>query len=242
VTVWNGNAQYNGVGGLSGYGRQNHRVAPSLPGSSGLRTIVQQINDVGTSLEVNSVSILIRDSLFNRIKAIPFFASVARFGRSRMRVIQGEHIPYLGCYLVKERLTPDGDSNHAEPRFVHTMTLGFSYVIQNNDDDRVENFLDRAYWEIMNYLRRQDWHTFAVGVGIESITGGDRRHEYGNVTRDNETPIAEMRLELTMVYRSLWPPIVEDDLETIHVTTRYPWDEDPNKRIPVIVEYDLPQN
>lgn len=194
--------------------------------------------------DVNSYSILIRDGLLARVQALPFFATVAKFGHSKAKIIQAEHIPYFGCYLIEENLSPDGDANAAEPRFLHRLNLGFSYIIQNIDPDEAEDTLDAGHWAVMNLLTQPDWHTFRDGnavvlAQIEAVTGGHRSHEFGSIgSSQNETPIAEMRMELTYTFRTGFPPVIPDILEHVHVETVYPWPKDPNRQS-VISEIDI---
>lgn len=185
----------------------------------------------------HSYAIVIRDGLLDRIKALPAFSHVARFSRSKMRTVQNEHIPYLACYLLEEQLSPDGDYNDAEPRFFHSLRLGFDYVIQNNDPDSAENNLDAGYWAIMNLLTRWDWHLID-GVDFEGITRGSRRHEYGAAGNSNETPTAELRMDWTLAFRTYWPPVIPDTLEHVHMKTVYPWPDDGSRQT-VTTEIDI---
>src|SRR5262245_36026123 len=187
---------------------------------------------------VNSYSILIRNGLLARAKIVPPFNTCARYGRSIAKVIKPEHVLYLGIYFVKESMDSDGDSNHAEPRFLHKLRLGFSYLIQNNDPDEAEDIIDAGHWSLMKLLHDPAWHTFPNGVRIESVNSGERTHHYGNISGNgpNETPVAEMRMELEFRYRSYFEPIITDVFETMHVKSSYPWPEDPARQ-PVISEW-----
>jgi len=194
--------------------------------------------------DIHSYSLIIKEGIFARIKQLPIFESVKRFASSPMRQIQPEHIPYLGCYLSDEQMLPDGDPNAAEPRFIHNVKVSFSVVIQNNIPDAAEENLDAAHWAIMNYLTRQDWHRFPMPkpfppVEIEGIAKGSRQHIFGNATKDNETPYAELRMDLTVKHRTSFRPVITDDLDSIHVLVAYPWPYDPNAEEPFLVVYDL---
>jgi len=48
-----------------------------------------------------------------------------------------------------------------------------------------------------------------------------------------------LQMDLTIVHRTEFPPIVKDDLNRIHVTVAYPWPYDPNLEEPFTVENDL---
>jgi hypothetical protein len=173
-------------------------------------------------VNVNSYSHLIRLSLLERMKLVPPFDTVAAYGRSKARIIQAEHIPFLGVYFLGDTLSSDGDANHAEPRFDVELKLGFSYIVQNNDPELAEDFLDAAYWSFMTMLHDPEWHRFPDGIRIESVTGGIRQPtNYGNIGNNpNETPIAELPMEMTYFYRIYFEPIPTDLFESIHVISQ----------------------
>jgi hypothetical protein len=119
------------------------------------------------AVNVNSYSYLIQLGWMSRIKMIPPFNTAAKFGLSTARITQAEHIPYVGVFFVSDKFAPDGDPNHAEPRFVHSLDLGFSYIVQNNDPEQAQELLD-ARWSMMKLLHDPAC-TFSFG-------GAGRRH------------------------------------------------------------------
>ena len=196
----------------------------------------------------NSYTLVIRDGALERVSALPFFDTFKKFNRSPQMPIQSQNIPYVGLYIVDENFDPDGDPNAAEVKFIHKARLGFSVLILNNSPDDTETKLDEAYWAIMNGLLKDPTFINFTQSGlpdktaIEGVVKGFRRNIYGNVGKDNELPIAEMRLELTFTYRTNWPPNVTDNLDSIHVTTGFPLGgtaEDRAKVQQVVAEYDL---
>src|SRR5262249_8506749 len=118
-------------------------------------------------------------------------------------------------------------------RFIHTLRIGFSVVILNNDPDISEQKMDESFWAIMNRLwpdqyimNMIDTRIYPGGqyaspdnVRIEGIVRGSRRHMWGNNSLSNEMPLAEMQYEVSALYRTTWPPIITDDLWNIHVET-----------------------
>ena len=198
--------------------------------------------------DVHSYSFIIRDGLLQRIKAIPTFQTIKRFATTKALRIQPEHLPFFGCYIMDEQLRPDGDADAGEPRFVCEVKLGFSVMLANTDDAVAENNLDTAYWTLMNLLTYQGWHKFPMPapfppVEIEGVQRGVRTHHFGNVGINNETPVAELRLDLTFRHRVMFEPIVPDLLERINVTVAFPWPYEPGSQDPPFtVEYDLLQD
>ena len=104
------------------------------------------------ALNLNSYSYLLRLGILERVKLIPPFNGCAKFASTPARPIQAEHLPYFGSYFLKDELSGDGDENHAEPRFVNNLHVGYSYIIQNNQDEEAAEKLDFAYWSFMKML------------------------------------------------------------------------------------------
>jgi hypothetical protein len=198
--------------------------------------------------DLHSYSFIIRDGWLQRIKVLPTFQSVKRWATTTANRVQQEQLPFFGCYIMDEQLRPDGDPNAGEPRFVNELKLGFSIIIQNSNDEKAEETLDTAYQMLMGLLTYQGWHKFPMpppweSVEIEGISRGSRTFKYGNTGNNQETPIAELRFDLTFRHRTFFPPVVIDPLERIHVTVAYPWPYDPGAiDPPFTVEYDLLQD
>ena len=101
--------------------------------------------------------------------------------------MQHQLLPYLGVYIIDETMLPDGDANAGHIRFSHTLRIGFSVMIANNDQVAAEQQIDAACWRIMNrlwpdqhimnLLHEQQLPTTRI---IESITRGSRRHVFGS--------------------------------------------------------------
>jgi hypothetical protein len=128
-------------------------------------------------------------------------------------------LPYLGVYLMDETMGPDGDANTGDIRFSHTLRIGFSVAIANNNQDDAHRMLDQAFAKIMNRLWRDPyvmnvWKTYnpwnktenAGNVEIESIVRGQRKHNFGLAGGSNETPFAELQYTVSCFYRTMWDP------------------------------------
>lgn len=170
----------------------------------------------------NSFSILIRDAMLARLQALPYFMPFALFGRAHGLQVLPENIPYLGCYFLGEVLGPDGDPDHGEPRFIHNLSMGFSVIIQNNNIETAEDNLDQAHWVIMNAIMTDPSLRTSNQFLIEGYNRVTRSHHYGTVAGDNMMPVAELRMELGLSYRSYWPPVVPDWLQLVHLETAFP--------------------
>jgi hypothetical protein len=174
--------------------------------------------------DTQSYSLVIRDALFDAVSSDPFFADYTS-RKNKMLRVQSELLPYLGVYIIDETMLPDGDANAGDVRFSHTLRVGFSVMIANNDQVIGEQMVDAAFWRVMNVLW-PDQHIMNVLVSslpdntiIESITRGTRRPVYGATNLANETPIVEMQYDVSVFYRTGWPPIITDELLEIDVST-----------------------
>jgi hypothetical protein len=174
--------------------------------------------------DTQSYALVIRDAFFDAVTPDPFFADYT-CRKTKMLAVQSQLLPYLGVYTLDETMVPDGDANAGEVRFSHTLRIGFSAMVANNDQVVAEQIADAAIWRVMQIL----WpnaHIMNVLVSslpdntiIESITRGARRPVYGATNLANETPIIEMQYDVSVFYRTSWPPIITDDLNEIDVST-----------------------
>jgi hypothetical protein len=190
----------------------------------------------GAVSPTNSYALVIRDGALARCKALPYFSNFRRFGSSKLVQVQPQHLPNLSIFFLREVGTPWGDANAGEPRFVHEVVLGFSVMLAQNNPDVLENQLDAAFWAVMNGLLGDA--SFRL-MGIEGFSRFQRSHEFGLMGSENETPFGELRLELALALRSDWPPVVVDDLLTIHLTTAYPSPTEAATTQQVVAEYDI---
>ena len=172
--------------------------------------------------ETRSSAFDIRDAFFNAV--VPGFPNYTT-RKTKMLPVQPGLIPYLGVYLIDETMTPDGDANAGMIRFSHAARIGFSVIIANNDQNAAEQTIDAAYWKILQLLYC-DLHVMNIlhnnnpeNVGIEGITRGVRRHNFGNAGGRNETPFVELQYDVSAYFRSEWYPDVTDTLDEIDITT-----------------------
>lgn len=171
--------------------------------------------------DTQSYSAIIRDALYAKAVTLPFFAGFTS-RRCRQLQIQREFIPYLGVYIMDETMGPDGDINCSFIRFRHSLRIGFSVIIVNNDQVASELKIDEAFWALMNGLWRDPkltnyWlSSMPDNVRIEGVERGMRRHDFG-FAGTNETPFAELQYDASIIYRAEYGPIITDDLLRMHV-------------------------
>lgn len=181
--------------------------------------------------DTQSYGLVIRDIFYDAVAGDTFFASYT-CRKNKMQSVQHQLLPYLGVYIMDETMLPDGDANAGMIRFSHTLRIGFSVMIAINDQVLAEQQIDAAWWRIMHRLWPDqyimnlfDTMNPNTGLGnpdnttIESITRGVRRHVFGSTALNNETPIAELQYDVSVFFRTMWPPIITDDLAEIDVRT-----------------------
>jgi hypothetical protein len=171
--------------------------------------------------QIQSAGYLIRETLFTAVaEREPFFANYKTKRRTKMDPVQANALPFLGIYLGKEKMGPDGDANAGDTRFSHTLPIHFSVIIANNNADDAERTLDQAYNRIMQRIFRDAWvmnvlrttnpwsHLENAGdVKIESVVNGQKETVFGLASGNNETPIGELRYVMSVFFRSPWDPV-----------------------------------
>lgn len=174
--------------------------------------------------DTQSYSLVIRDGLFDAVSSDPFFASYT-CRKTKMLSVQHQLLPYLGVYVIDETMLPDGDGNAGHIRFSHTLRIGFSAIVANNDQVVAEQMADAAYWRIMHRLWPDQkimnvlHSSLPDNTMIESIPRGARRPVFGATALNNETPVVEMQYDVSILFRTGWPPIITDDMEEIDIVT-----------------------
>lgn len=132
--------------------------------------------------------------------------------RTPMLQVQPEDLPALGVYLLREQWSPDGDANAGEPQFEHELSIGMSGAIALTDALGQLTTLDGMMASLCTTILSS---TSFIAM-IEGINSIDRRLTF---TKESDTPLAEIQIEMRVGFRSNWPPLVVDDLEVIHVET-----------------------
>jgi hypothetical protein len=151
--------------------------------------------------------------------------------------VQPTDLPMLGVYILREQRTAMGSANHAEPKFKHSLTLGFSGAEHADTDDQNKLLGLEAMMSEVDDILLEDPKFVRL---VEGFTAMDRQSQYAKV---GETTLFEIRVEMQMEFSGWFDPKVPDMLEIIHVETRYPSiDTDPAEVMQIIRQYDLTQN
>ena len=209
--------------------------------------------------ETHSHAYVIRNALFDSAKRIPYFATADwTVRRNKMLQVQPNSLPYLGVYFIDETMVPEGDPNAGVIDLQHTMRVGFSVWEAHNDHVVLEGKLDKAFWALMNGLWRDQYlmnflytHNPTLGIGtpdntrMEGLLRGVRRHNFGNQTLDNETPLGELQYDVSIFWRADYAPVITDDFLEMQVRTGIKigeTEEEMAQRQQVEARYTYPQN
>jgi hypothetical protein len=158
------------------------------------------------------------------------------YRKTPMLQVNPTDLPVLGVYILREQRTPMGNANHAEPKFKHSLTLGFSGAIHADTDDQNKYYLlEQAMSEVDDVLLTDSKFVNLV----EGFTAMDRTSQYAKV---GETTLFEIRVEMQMEFSGWFPPKVVDDFNLLHVTLQYPPDVDPAVVLQIIRIYEINQN
>jgi hypothetical protein len=150
--------------------------------------------------------------------------------------VQPTDLPMLGVYILREKRTPMGHANHAEPKFKHELTMGLSGAVHADTDDQNKlDALEEMMSEADDILLRNPLFVKLV----EGWTGMDRQSQYAKV---GETTLFEIRVEIVCEFSGWFDPIVEDDFNLMHLTLQYPPGVDPDSVLEIIRIYEINQN
>ena len=170
--------------------------------------------------QIQSYGYLIHETMFLTLaEREPLFKDYKMKRRTKVVPVKPNQLPYLGVYMGREDMGPDGDANATDIRFSHSLPITFSVILAHNNEDDTNRMLDQAYQRIMQRIFRDPWivnvlrtvnpwsHLVNQGdVKIESVIRGRREHFFGLAGGNNETPFAEMRYTMTVAFRSSWDP------------------------------------
>ena len=166
-------------------------------------------------------SAAIRDAILTLLAPMPGYAKVRKVVQ---RQLQPEETPCITVFRGEETMNHDGDPNVGEPRFMHeaifhvTVMRGFEdpMVLDGRADDDMDAILE---------ILLCNQALVAMAEGILSIRKSTAWPQIGDAY------YVELRLEITMRYRSFWEPVVPNDFRTMSVMVG----ADPKTSFPQII-------
>jgi hypothetical protein len=176
----------------------------------------------------------LRDRFLSEAMRLPFFASFLPV-TTKGRPIATEDLPILGCYIGEESMIPEGDGRADGFKFICTLRLNWSIMVAESDKETAERRLERAYVALLYGLLGNPYltsHQDTLDPDLNVATRYNARFSmiprssaittWGAFLLNNETPVAEKRWEIQLVYtRDIYPRIAHDLLE-VDITTRFP--------------------
>ncbi len=130
-----------------------------------------------------------------------------------VRQLQPEETPTLSVFRSEEDWQPDGDANAGEPSFVHESTITLAVLRGFKKPEDLDDLVD-ADMDIIEPLLLQNTDLLAMFEGITRVRRTLSWPQLGDAY------YVESVLELTVQYRTVWEPIVPDNL--LKVVTTHP--------------------
>src|SRR5262245_17460739 len=164
-----------------------------------------------------NLALLVRDEAM-RLAQAGFGSRFKTYRNTPALQVQPSDLPLLGVYILRERRSPLGHWDHAQPKFQFHLTLGFSGAVHADADVIAQNQLhELEHWmtELDDFLLRNSAFV-RMTEGVESM---DRQSQYAKL---GETTVFEIRVEMVFHYTGWFDPIVPDMLERVVVDTQFP--------------------
>ncbi len=150
----------------------------------------------------------IRDGTAARLAVLSGLTEVYK---ARTTPGQDDQLPYACVWYVGERTQPNGDANVGAPSFLHTLTLVVDILAKAGDeaslDTEIVTLVETARATLMT-----DPTWIALFEGIEKI---DTKYAYPKEATDIAV---QAMIEIEVTFRSIWEPVVPNDLKTVAVT------------------------
>src|SRR5580765_5892939 len=159
----------------------------------------------------------IQHGIVERLRKYPFFAKFTFRENQSYQVMPGD-LPYCGVYMLPEVQSADGDLNAGPVRLKSESMIGISVIFRNVNPDELENAMDVAFDIIMIGLLQDSTFTGFPPEGqlwIEGVPRVRRQNVFGSIGSTNETPIGELRVEMTFLTKYDYAPNIIDDLELV---------------------------
>ena len=171
---------------------------------------------------MSTLATQIRDAAFTRVvTAMPTAFKSTR--KIPFPTLTPDMLPALGVYLLREQMSPDGDDNHAMPRYMVDAVIGFMLIDLANDPAVLEGAIDDRLDLIENTLLCD--HTFldlrdteTDKPIIESVPQISRTYQF---PRDAESYYIEARLQMTFRFRCKFEQVLGPDLHEVDVEVRH---------------------
>jgi hypothetical protein len=160
-------------------------------------------------------AIAIRDAAYDRLSGLST-AGIPLFKYTGFVPVEKEpddQLPSLLVIALSETFTPEGDANAGEPAFINELTLALAMAASGNSREKDDARLTLRTTAVLTTLLR-DPTFLAMFEGVTRITA---KRDFDT---DGERFFARARVDLTIQYRTDFPPIVIDDFLAVEVEGR----------------------
>jgi len=166
---------------------------------------------------VSTIANYIRDAAVTRIVAANIKPWKA-VRKSPIPTLQTDQLPALGIYMMRENMSPDGDSNCGPPRFIADAVISFAVIDLASKPDVLDGSVDTAIDLIEttllcdgSFIDLRDLNGQPI---IDSITNISRSYQFPQI---GETYYLECRLQITFRYFCFFEPVAPNLLTTVSV-------------------------
>jgi len=136
--------------------------------------------------------------------------------------LASDDLPALAVFMPRETMTPDGSDNSGEPSFVHDCTLGVIISLGFAQPEDLKDDLKIRVAAIYDTLLTTVGFRLPIPGQVPLFESFGKIEETTVFDQQGETFIVEGQLQITIRFRSDWPPVIPDDFETLAVTLKQP--------------------
>lgn len=167
---------------------------------------------------MTTLATYIRDQAYARLTVGSIAANWKSTAKLPIPTVQGDQLPRLAVFLVRETLNPDGDGNVSVPRFISDVTIGISVLDEaekpsslDGSLDAVVDLIEDTLLQDISFVSLKDDNGNAV---IESFEQIQRSFSF---PQNGEMYYAEARLQIIIRYRCYFEPVATTPLKDIDV-------------------------
>jgi hypothetical protein len=163
---------------------------------------------------VSTNALAIREAIFVRMQTLPGYA---KYRRVLTPQIHPTDLPCLSVSIVSEVMSPDGDENAGEPRFISDTVIGISVVRGFADPVALDGQVDIDVDTIeQKLLTDPTFVRFGPSALFEGVTQITRRRLY---PFEGETYFLELRLEMSFRSRVDFEPQITSPFAGVLMNT-----------------------
>ena len=170
---------------------------------------------------MTTIATQIRDAMYSRLTTSAFPWVSTR--KIPMPPIQIGQLPALGVYLIRENMSPDGDSNAGPPRYIVDAVIGVMVMDESSTPAVLEGSMDTLV-DLIEDTIMTDYSFFNLTDSggnplIDSIPNISRTYDF---PKEGETQYIQCRLQFTVRFMVIFPPVILHELDQINVTVEPP--------------------